>query len=76
MSASCAVAATRTLRFATGTTLAVIFAFGLDYALASFTPVFTAVFLGASAPRPTLRQMGGILLASLLGLGVGAASSI
>ena len=68
--------ATRTLRFAAGTTLAVIFAFGLDYSQAVVTPLLAAVFLAAPGPRPTLREMGGILLASLLGLGLGVFATL
>ncbi len=59
------------LRFAAGTTLAVAFAFGLDYSLAVVTPLLTSVFLAAPTPRPTLRVMVAILSAAVLGLGLG-----
>jgi len=67
--------ATRTIRFALGTTASVAFAFGLDYSLAMLTPVLTSVFLGGPAPRPTLATMGGIFAASALGLGLGVFTS-
>ena len=71
-----AIDSTRVLRLATGTTLALGFAFGLDYALAVTTPMLAAVFLAAPAPRPTLRVMGGVLLAAFLGLGLGVLASL
>ncbi|MDJ0787067.1 MAG: DUF2955 domain-containing protein [Myxococcota bacterium] len=63
--------AIRTLRFAAGTTLAVAFAFGLDYSLAVVTPLLASVFLGAPSPRPTLATMAGVMAASAIGLGLG-----
>ena len=68
--------AVRTLRFAAGTTVSVAFAFGIDYSLAMLTPVFTSVFLGAPAPRPTLRMLAGIIAAAIAGLALGIFSSL
>lgn len=63
--------AVRTLRFAAGTTLAVVFAFGLDYSQAVVTPMLASVFLGATSPRPTLSGMAGVVAAAAVGLGLG-----
>ena len=68
--------AVRTLRFAVGTAAAAAFAFGADYAQAAMTPLLAGVFLSAPSARPTLRGMGAILLAAVLGLGVGVLSSL
>lgn len=61
----------RILRFAAGTTLAVAFAFGLDYSQSVVTAMLASVFLGAPAPRPTLAGMAGVIAAAAVGLGLG-----
>ncbi|MGI9433131.1 MAG: DUF2955 domain-containing protein [Myxococcota bacterium] len=70
------LAATRTIRFAAGTSLAAAFAFGLDYSLGVVTPMMAAVFLSGHGPRPTLSMMGKILFASACGLGLGILTSL
>ena len=66
----------RTIRFTAGTTLAVAFAFGLDYSQAVMTPLLASVFLSAPAPRPTLSAMASILAAAAIGMGLGVLAGI
>jgi len=60
------------LRYALGSAIIMMFALGLDYQLAYFTPVLALNFLAPTAKAPTLKSSAAFLLsvglASLLGL--------
>ncbi len=68
--------AARTLRFALGVTLSVVFAYALEYSSFSLTTVLVATLLAAPAPRPGPRALAGLALSIAIALGFGVAISM
>ena len=59
------------LRYATGVTLSVALAFGIEWTLSSLAPILTASFLGNRDIQPGLKMTLGILIAIAVIFGLG-----